>query len=75
LPHRNPVVILSGEEWLAVVSRCTEKQVQCLDLWRRGWGYKTIGITLHIHPTTAKAHIEAGLQHLGYSVGHFQGLR
>jgi len=68
-----PCLLIS--EWPEVLGSCTQRQIDCLDLWRRHYGYKRIGLVLGIHPTTAKAHIEAGLQNVGQSIGHYAWLR
>lgn len=70
-----PPVTLLTDEWDEVLASCTARQVQCLDLWRRHYGYKRIGLVLGLHPSTAKAHVEAGLRNIGHSIGHYAWLR
>lgn len=62
---------LTPAEWAEAQERCTPAQLAALDLWRRELGYKRISLILHIHPTTAKARVEAGLRHLGLSIHHY----
>lgn len=47
---------------------CTQQQLHALRLWNRHLGYKRIAFILHIHPSTAKAHIEAGLRKIGLTI-------
>jgi DNA-binding CsgD family transcriptional regulator len=57
-------VKLSAEEWRVAREVCTPRQLQVLDLWRRGAGKKRIGLVLGIHPSTAAEHVRAGLDNV-----------
>jgi DNA-binding CsgD family transcriptional regulator len=58
-------VRLSEHEWATAKQVCTPRQVQALDLWRRGAGKKRIGLILGIDETTARQHVQRGLARLG----------
>lgn len=62
---------LTAHEWQTARATCTDRQLEALDLWRRGWGYRSIATTLDIHPTTARGHVEAALHKLGLTLREF----
>ena len=53
---------LTPEEWAIAREICTPKQLEALDLWRRGAGYKRIATLLGVDPTSARARVAAGLR-------------
>jgi DNA-binding CsgD family transcriptional regulator len=58
-------VLLSREEWELAKKVCTPKQLEALDLWRRGVGKRRMGDLLDIDPSTARDRVRAGLRRLG----------
>lgn len=51
---------LSEIEWLAAQGVCTKRQLQVLNLWRRGWGYRRIAGVLELDKSTVAEHVRRG---------------
>lgn len=51
---------ISSEEWAVALRVCTPRQLQVLDLWRRGFGWKRIAGVLGLDTSTVRAHALAG---------------
>lgn len=56
---------LSTDEWKLAREVCTGRQVEALDLWRRGAGRRRIALVMGIDESTAKQHVQRGLARLG----------
>jgi len=52
---------LTPDEWDVARRVCTPEQLEALDWWRRGAGYKRIGVVLGLGRDTARGRVERGL--------------
>lgn len=52
---------LTADEWAIAQQVCTPKQLQALDLYRRGAGRRRIAIALGITPAAVRDRIDAAL--------------
>jgi len=61
---------ITDTEWKTALTICTPAQLQALDYWRHGYGYKRIGIILGIPRDTARTRIDAGRGRLNRALAH-----
>lgn len=51
---------MSAYDWQVALTVCTPRQLQALNLWRRGWGSRRIAKQLDLDVSTARHHVLAG---------------
>lgn len=61
---------LTTAEWQTAQHVCTTRQLQALDLWRRGAGYGRIAHLLSIDKSTAREHIRRALNRIEAHLEH-----
>lgn len=52
---------LTEPDWQTAIEHCTPLQLEALDYWRHGYGYKRISIILGIPRETARSRIDRAL--------------
>lgn len=55
---------LTESEWQVAERACTPAQLQALDYWRHGYGYKRIALVLGIPRDAARGRIERALDNI-----------
>lgn len=55
---------LTPHEWQTAQTVCTPRQLEALDYWRRGFGYKRIAIVLRIPRDAVRGRIDRALANI-----------
>lgn len=55
---------ISDEDYELARVVCTAQQFRSMALWRRGFGWKAIAMTMDIDRSTARQHVKAGVKRL-----------